>query len=354
MTSATGLSMSHSGQSVILPWQQLAWQQLLNRFREGQLAHAYLVTGEQGIGKLHFLQQLARYLLCTNPQEYSPCDKCKNCKLSVTGYHPDIMLIQPEDGSRDIKIDQIRALTEFIGRTGHSGMAKLAIINQAHHLNTSAANSLLKTLEEPSADTYIFLATARADSLPATLRSRCQRLLMHTPKLAETTQWLSEQGIAVDQTATLAVAAGNRPLYALSLAAANGIADANEFLRSLLSLTQSRNSIQSAVAVALKIGEMLAVEYLVRTSSIVTREILTNAKQHDALMAELLQTFKQVPDKTALVRRLLQFNRAAEKALQQLQSGANPNPQLLLESILWQWSHLLIASPESLAAHGSR
>lgn len=340
--------------AAIVPWQLRHWRGIVGRFLRGQLAHAYLVSGEQGIGKLQFLRQLARYLLCTDPQDNLPCHVCVNCKLGVFGYHPDIMLIQPEDGGRDIKISQIRDLKEFMAQTGHSGKAKIVLINHAHQLNLSAANSLLKTLEEPSPNTYLFLATSKVDSLSATLRSRCHRLVLNTPSLAETAEWLSGQGIAQDQAATLAVASGSRPFHALSLAAAASTVDANDFFRSLAALSQERIHVQSAVAIAMKTGDQVSVEYLMRASSIIIKSLLTLEMPQDAVMKELLQSFLDFQNKVCLLKKLLRFNQAAEAAMRQLQSVSNPNSQLLLESLMWQWSQLRAVLPESAATFAQR
>lgn len=337
----------------ILPWHLQHWRVMIDQFAHGQLAHAYLVAGDQGIGKLQFLRQLARYMLCMAPRGNLPCGKCVNCKLSVHGYHPDILLIQPEDGARDIKIAQIRGLMDFIAQTGHSGKAKIVIINHANHLNTSAANSLLKTLEEPSPGTYLFLATSKADSLSATLRSRCQRLLLPTPSLAETAQWLSEQGIPSDQASTLAAASGSRPFHGLFLASVAGNAEATDFFRGLVALAEARIPINSAVAIAVKAGEQVAVEYLLRASSIIIKSLLTHEIPKDAVMGELLRSYVDLQDRNSLLKNLLAFNHSAEEAMRQLGSVSNPNSQLLLESLIWQWSQLRATSSKSLATFSS-
>ncbi len=338
----------------ILLWQLPSWRVMIDRFSKGQLAHAYLVSGDQGIGKLLFLRQLARYMLCLEPQEILPCGKCVNCRVGQYGYHPDIILIQPEEDARDIKIAQIRGLMEFIARTGHSGKAKIIIINHANHLNISAANSLLKTLEEPSPGTYLFLAASKADSLSATLRSRCQRLLLPTPSLTETEQWLSEQGIPADQAPTLAAASGSRPFHALFLASAAGMATASDFFRSLVALAQERIHVNNAVAIAVKTGEQVSVEYLLRASSIIIKSLLTHEMPKDAVMGELFKSYLDFQDKVFLLKNLLRFNQSAEEAMRQLQGVSNPNAQLLLESLMWQWSQLRAALPESSAAFAAK
>lgn len=326
--------------SIPLPWQQTVWQRLLDQYDVRQMAHAYLITGEEGIGKYQFVRAFASFLLCQSPTSHLACGECANCVLGATGFHPDIMLIQPEEGSRDIKINQIRAATSFIARTSHCGLGKVVILNHAHNLNNSAANGLLKTLEEPSNDTFIFLVTARADSLPATLRSRCQRLLMLTPDLGAATKWLQEQGIAPDNANALAIAAGRRPLHALALSATKSFEDTSAFLLALVAILQHKVPAQSVVSAAQKLGDTPAVECLLQTSSIVIRSLLVDATELGELHGELLQIVAGFSNRDLVIRKLLQFNLDAEKSLRQLQGSTNPNAQLMLESLLWQWSHL--------------
>lgn len=321
-------------------WHQSQWQQLLSQHNTGQMAHAYLVCGEQGIGKFGFVQAFAKYLFCLQATAMQACNQCAMCQLAESGSQPDILIIEPEDGSKAIKVDQIRALATFVARTSHTGKGKLVIINQADALNISAANSLLKTLEEPSNNTYLFLVTARADSLVATLRSRCQRLLLQTPSLPEAIQWLESHGIDSRQASSLAIAAGRRPLHGMEMANANSLADINEFLGCLLAVCEQRMPLQTAVAAGLNMGEELAIEYLAQTSSIVVKGLLLNNCNDDTLMADVVRYFAAASDKVSLLRRLLVFNRAAEQAIRQLRSGTNPNSQLVLESLLWQWSRL--------------
>lgn len=327
-----------------LPWQIASWRRLLEQQRTRKMAHAYLICGEQGIGKFQMIFAFANFLLCLNPGDLKACGNCVNCNLGASGNHPDVLVVQPEAGSRDIKIDQIRALAEFVSKTSHSGLMKLIVINRAHHLNSSAANSLLKTLEEPSGNTHIFLVTERADNLPATLRSRCQRLLMQTPSLKEAAQWLEMQGIESSLANRLAIAAGMRPLHALEIAEADDLMGAEDFLECLTAVRQRRTTLQSAVNIAVKMGDASAVEYLLRTSSIVIRSLLTNAadndKDKDKLIIDLVKTFVGKNSTGTTVKHLLLFNLETEKALRQLRSGTNPNAQLLLESLLWQWSQL--------------
>lgn len=323
-----------------LPWLGNTWRLLLAQHQSRQLAHAYLMVGEQGIGKYQLARSFANYLLCHNQTENLACGHCNPCLLNASGTHPDLLLVEPEPGSKAIKVDQIRALTEFVNRTSHAGGMKLVILYPAHALNTSAANSLLKTLEEPTPDTLLLLVTDRGDSLPATLRSRCQRLLVRTPSLEESTAWLREQGVSTAQAETLAIAAGYRPLHAITLAAGNSLANADEFLRSLLAILQQRTPLQTVVAQAMKYGDGVAIEYLLRISSIVIRNMVAHEPVQDELLAALVRVFTGTGDRSLLARNLLRFNLEVERAMRQIRGSTNPNPQLLLESLLWQWSRL--------------
>lgn len=327
--------------NAFLPWQGDLWERLCKQHKQGQLAHAYLACGEQGIGKFQLLRHFADYLLCRNPAPAAACGSCVNCELGRGGFHPDILIVAPEEGSRDIKIDQIRALSEFVTRTSHSGLMKVIVIEHAHQLNVAAANSLLKTLEEPVNNTVLFLVTARPGSLPATLRSRCQRLLFPTPGTQATVAWLQAQGLEADQAGTLAVAAGGRPLYAQALVERDGLATAEIFLGHLARLLQSRQTLQTAVTASLKLGETSAVEYLQRISTIVIRSLSIAELPEDRVLAGMLELLLRAPDRRQeLLRALLDFNMDVESALRQVQGSTNPNPQLLMESLLWQWSEL--------------
>jgi DNA polymerase-3 subunit delta' len=327
--------------SAVQSWQVAVWEWLRQQHARGSLAHAYLAYGEQGIGKFDLLRHFARYLLCKSPVTGSLCGTCVNCALAEGGAHPDVLIVAPEEGSRDIKIDQIRSLAEFVARTSHSGLMKVIVINQAHQLNVAAANSLLKTLEEPASKTVLFLVTERPGSLPATLRSRCQRLQFATPAIGVTADWLTAKGLTASDALTLATAAGSRPLYALALAERDGVNGAQDFLRQLSRLLQSQSLLQHCVAVALKLGEAVAVEYLLRASTIVIRSLSQEEEPGDQVLAEVLHNLRAAAvSKEELLRKLLAFNALAEQAQREVQGSTNPNPQLLLESLLWQWSKL--------------
>ena len=110
-----------------------------------------------------------------------------------TDHHPDLHWVFPEPKKRSISVDQIRETADALMLTSLYGQAKIVIIEPAEALTPGAANALLKTLEEPTRDTYLFLVCHQAGHLPATIRSRCQTLSLPQPPLESSLNWLSAQ-----------------------------------------------------------------------------------------------------------------------------------------------------------------
>ena len=227
---------------MIYPWQHDDWNRL-QRLR-AQWPHALLLYGQAGIGKLRFAQHLAQGMLCEAPAANGePCGQCVACNWFVQGNHPDYRAVLPEalaseaagaaasvaeekaDGeegkktrtlSKEIKIEQVRALLDFCGVGAHRGGARVVLVYPADALNAASANALLKTLEEPPAGVVFLLVSARIDRLLPTIISRCRQWPMSTPSPDEARTWLSDQG--VPDAGALLAEAGGAPLAALALA----------------------------------------------------------------------------------------------------------------------------------------
>lgn len=154
------------------------WQLLQNAYHQNRLSHAYLLSGVSGLGKTHFAREFARFLLCEKEPNHrtSYCGACRGCLLMQAESHPDFMLIQPEEKSHSIKIDQIREMTQKTAQTAHAGGYQVIVISPADAMPVFAANALLKTLEEPTGKIIIFLIDDQKGVLPATIMSRCQKI----------------------------------------------------------------------------------------------------------------------------------------------------------------------------------
>jgi len=139
------------------------WQQIQQAKALGRLPPALLLTGMKGIGKLDFARAVAQSLLAQATQ------------LKDLESHPDLLIVKHEDAAQ-IKIEQIRALTDFVYQTSWTAGLRIVIMPDVHLLNANAANAFLKTLEEPAPSVLFLLITHKPTLLPATLRSRCQQL----------------------------------------------------------------------------------------------------------------------------------------------------------------------------------
>ncbi|MFC4278247.1 DNA polymerase III subunit delta' [Achromobacter aloeverae] len=227
-----------------LPWQEEIARNWL-RQRE-RFAHAWLVHGLAGIGKLQFAAAAAASLLCEAPQDGLACGACHACTWVAAGNHPDLRRVRPEavaleEGaeaaaeagedagepaagggaakrapSKEIRIDQLRALESWFNTATHRGGWRVALIYPAQAMNVVSANALLKVLEEPPPHTIFLLVADAPDRLLPTLLSRCRRLPLPTPAPSAARAWLQAQGI--DDAGDWLAAAGGAPLGALRLA----------------------------------------------------------------------------------------------------------------------------------------
>lgn len=331
-----------------LPWQAPQWAQLMQQKKAGQLAHAYLVQGDQGLGKRLFVEKFAIALLCLNKESADACGECSVCKMAVSGSLPDLIIIEPEEGSRVIKIDQIRLLSNFVNKSSHAGSGKVVVLDRAHSLNNAAANALLKTLEEPTGTTFIFLVTDLPGALSATIRSRCQRLQLSIPSTEKASQWLLEhlpQDSDKDTLTALASTFASKPLLAFTQDSKSGIEGYGAMIQILSSLLNSTTELRAAVVQASKIGEVLSIGYLIEVSTILIKDLLTEAEplsssaEINALSSRLRKIGIESRNLSVL---LLNYQQELVKGRHQLMSGSNPNPQLIMESLLWQWTKLFV------------
>ncbi|MGH8029035.1 MAG: DNA polymerase III subunit delta', partial [Arenimonas sp.] len=200
------------------PWQHEVYTRLERTLREGRLGHALLFAGPARMGKLAVAQALAARLLCSSPRDDGfACRACRACTLLAAGTHPDIQNItfEPNDKGdklrNELVVDQVRRLGEWFSMTSQFGGAQVAVVEPAEALNVAAANALLKTLEEPSGNRYLLLVSNRPARLPATIRSRCQRLEFPLPTATAAQAWLVARGHEPDAAREALEAARGQP-----------------------------------------------------------------------------------------------------------------------------------------------
>ena len=175
-------------------YQPLVFAQLKKSIKHGRIAHAYLFEGDKGTGKHELSLWLAKRLFCTDVQEEAPCGKCSNCVRIAQGEHPDVIQIEP-DGQM-IKVDQIRQLQEEFSKSGFESRLKIFILFQADKMNNSAANSLLKFLEEPVGNFLAILETESLGRILPTIQSRCQIIHFSPLSKEKLQEKLQEEGLS--------------------------------------------------------------------------------------------------------------------------------------------------------------
>jgi DNA polymerase-3 subunit delta' len=211
----------------LFTWHHPQWLRL---WEQASLPHALLLIGPDGIGKSEFAQAMAARLLCQSPHALGACGQCDSCRWLGTGNHPDFVQVSPEGdgdpdspsdgekkkGKRQILIDQIRALSDFVYIGAHRGGCRVVLIDPASAMNTAAANALLKILEEPPASVYFILVTSNEHHVLPTVRSRCRVLRLPKPPAAEALQWIEKH--ATKKAADFLDFAGGAPLLAAKTA----------------------------------------------------------------------------------------------------------------------------------------
>lgn len=221
---------------LVPPWQRL-------QARRANLPHALLVHGRPGLGKTVLAALFARRLLCEGPAGGDlPCGTCAACLWFGQGNHPDFRVLEPEalsepratevehrkregeGASRQIRIDQVRELQDFLAIGTHRGGLRVVMVRPAEAMNVATANALLKSLEEPPPRTVFVLVSSAPDRLLPTIRSRCQKIGVAPASAADAAAWLRTRGVQ-DAEAALAYAA-NAPLAALEDADERAVRDA--------------------------------------------------------------------------------------------------------------------------------
>ncbi len=215
-----------------LPWIEASLRQALAAER----SHALLLCAAPGAGALPLALSLAQSRLCEAPRQGGiACGRCGSCRLVQAQGHPDLFVLLPEverretgwligddkpEGeeakrkpSRQIRIDDVRGLLDWVTKTASRGHGKMVVLHPAEALNHHAASALLKTVEEPPAGTRLVLTCSDAMHVMPTVRSRCQQQAMPSPDRAKAAAWLAGQGVA--QPEVLLAACDGRPLEVL-------------------------------------------------------------------------------------------------------------------------------------------
>ena len=333
-----------------LPWVSDKFDKLVGLESSQQLGHAYLVEGQIGLGKESLVRDFSTYLLCRESLKQEACGECRACHLFLAGTHPDFKFITVEEGASQIKIEQIRESKNFLANTPLIGKYKILLINLADKMNINAANALLKNLEEPSPNTLLFLLSHQPALLLPTIRSRCQKIKIARPSEGLALKWL-EQHMDKDQAKLCLHLAFGAPLQALKYADEERQKERRGIQKKLLELLRSEIICSDAAKFlgAYPIQDVL--DNIMLSLQQISRSLqLNDTNQNESLEQEgddsSNYNAKELNDitnnlTTAHIKALYKFNNVLLQTRRAVQSAANPNSLLLLESVCYQWVKLM-------------
>ncbi len=321
---------------MIFPWQTAQWQQFSHAKQTRRLAHAYLLTGIYGLGKLKFAIEAAHLLLC--PNEGCQDALCHTRRfITANKTHSNLCWIEPEEAGHAIKVDQIRALNEFVQQTSLQGEYRLVVIQSANQMNINAANALLKTLEEPAPGAILILVCDEVSHLPATILSRCQRITFSQPKREPALAWLKNQlkDQSIDANLLLNLAHG-APLAALEWQQTNRVLARQELFELLYALKQR---LADPLTAAVKIQAMDSRQFLDDMLSwiIDLLHLQVGGKPESIINQNFLSQLRQVINEIPMMESIHLMS-YLQQVRSQIMSGINLNKQLLIENILIRWS----------------
>ena len=179
--------------------QPLQFERFVHILEQGQLNHAYLFSGN--FGSLEMALFLSKSLFCSEKNGIFPCEKCRNCKLIEQEEFPDVTMIKPQN--QVIKTERIRELVSQFSQSGIENQRQVFIIEQAEKMHVNAANSLLKVIEEPQSEIYIFFLTDDEEQMLPTIRSRTQ-IFQFKKQVSTLISQLEEAGLVKNKAKLLA------------------------------------------------------------------------------------------------------------------------------------------------------
>lgn len=318
-----------------LPWLQQPWAQWQSHQQANRLGHAYLIQAAGGLAVEVLVRHIAALRLCLQPDfdaqrsELTPCGQCSGCQMLQAAQHPDFYHLYCLEDKKEINIAQIRELIEQQNQTSHQGGYKVIWIQQVEKLSISAFNALLKSLEEPGENTLFLLTSSQAASLPATIRSRCQKLVVASPSLQVAQHWLAQYLPQQDNTMLKKALRVNwsAPLLAYEWVLQGRFNEEREWQNALQDLSVSPQGVNKVVLAWLKWSEPEAVfDYFYAWALAKVRKLgygLPNLPAGEKSQAKLtMQLWLGFQNTVSLAKK---------------DWFANANKELVLENLLMEW-----------------
>ena len=305
-----------------------------------RVAHAYLFEGIPGCGRRTTAMALIATLFCHQPTADVACGSCPSCKKLAAGNHPDLHQLEPLPDKRDISIEQVRELQQMLSLRPFEAKRKACLIEPAERMSVGAANSLLKTLEEPPGHGLLILLTSQADLLLPTVRSRCQHLRFAPLGIDDLTSLLVRQGMTPDSAATLAPLAEGSLELACNLKEEDASASRQVLLDALRQVRHQQVATVFDTSERLAGGRNEALELFAQLISLLRDMLLLRSAASDRIANVSLQGRLLEEADRFLPARLMEALELAIETRRAIQG--NVNPKLALDRYLLRYSRLRI------------
>ena len=261
---------------------------------ENRIPHAILLEGEKGTGRHTLMRFLSRAAVCDG--ENAPCGECRGCHLAEVGTHPDITVVTPEDGKKNIAVSQIRDLRADAYVKSHMAARRVFVIDKADSMNEQAQNALLKVLEEPPADIIFILIAESAAALLDTIISRCTLLSLVPPETNKALEYLRKNtDFSEEQIKEALSITGNNIGAALDGISGAGTAAQTAAKRFTELLISGDEAGMLKVTAQLEKSRVLADEFLKELKLSFATEIKKNLSNHHSAKA-LVSFYDALPE----------------------------------------------------------
>ena len=325
--------------SALYPWQQSLWHQLQGYIQQQRIPQGLLLTGYAGQGKRQLAEHYAAALICEKPDANSfACGHCSACHLFQAQTHPDFFVIQPDEPGKAIGIDKIRQLTVKLALKPQFEQYRVVIFDPADALNNASANGFLKCLEEPTERTCFILIAQQANKLPATIRSRCQKIHCAVPDNQQALTWLAAQGVKQNAETLLQMAQGS-PLLALQYQQQGAIELRQRYFQHWLQIAEGKTHWLEIAEQWQKTEPLETAVLLTWLSSWLVDliKLAQAATVNELLNPDLANDLKRLLAKLDLKALYAYYDKVL---ISRAQLSTQLNKQLLIESLLIDWSQL--------------
>ena len=321
---------------------------LAGHIARGQERHAYLITGPQGVGRRTLALRFAQALNCQHPPiPGQPCRVCSACTRIENMQHPDLSVVQAEHEGEVLRIDQVRELQHSLALAPYEARYRIALLLRFEEAHSSAANAMLKALEEPPPQVVIILTANNMESLLPTITSRCEVIRLRPLSISVTSIGLQTvKGLAAETAENLAHISGGRPGYALHLHTQPQLLEQRRlYLNELVDLlTSSRRDRFAFVAIRVNNRDNFRSELQVWLTFWRDVLLLTTGVYTEITNIDFEEQLKRVAGAIGLDTARFQVS-AVESTISRIDH--NVNPRLALEVLLLDFPRL---KPENLLA----